>query len=139
MLSAHRWMWRLRRPMRTYGKFAAWAVITGWTSAGVFGRRGIISNMSIYDRPHPGPLPQREGELRCATEKLWRSGCNLRCCSVQSGKHPSNREEHFVRDGRAILPLLGGEGGGEGDRSFTLFCAQGKVSWCPPSPLPSPP
>ena len=71
-------------------------------------------------RPHPGPLPRGEGINRRGAGKLVGRGCNSRLitlCKVWLNEQPA-----IVREssGRAFLPLLGGEGRGEGGRRSNL-------------------
>jgi len=56
-----------------------------------------------WARPHPNPLPQEREQLLAALEK-----------SLASDGFPSARK---------LLPLLGGEGRGEGERSSQLNCS----------------
>ena len=67
-------------------------------------------------RPHPGPLPQGEGESSAVSEGIG---------GVRERKTNSRRRRERREDGPAnaqtLSPLLGGEGKGEGEPKNILF------------------
>ena len=72
-------------------------------------------------RPQPGPLPRGEGINRRGVGNLVRRSCNSRLitlCKVWFGCEESCEK---TNDGRAFLPLLGGEGRGEVGRGPDYF------------------
>ena len=63
------------------------------------------------DRPHPGPLPQGEGEVACVSRKLDRHGCNRRLPVICARNCTTTCDAHIANDRRTILPLLGERAG----------------------------
>jgi len=66
---------------------------------------------SFETRPHPGPLPRREGEVTRATRNFARHNCNHRFFAVCRKTHMTACVVRTADHWRMILPLLGERAG----------------------------
>jgi hypothetical protein len=61
----------------------------------------------FYARPHPDPLPRREGTFLRTFEKLVRHSCNLHVIAHRFAATNNLNVSDLTRDGRTFLPLPG--------------------------------
>jgi hypothetical protein len=90
-------------------------------------KRGGHWEDGFYARPHPGPLPRGEGETGDASLKLERFYCSRRLFAAHFEIRSITSDVDFAGNVPTILPLLGGEGRGEGE-CHTNFSVLAKES-----------
>ncbi len=95
--------------------------------AGAFDRLNAFSTQSsqqtsvaeelngVDARPHPGPLPQGEGEAARISQKLDGHNCPRRPAVIRAGKFASTCIDRIASRQRIIPPLLGERAGVRAD------------------------
>ena len=79
-----------------------------------------LVSVCIHARPHPGPLPQGEGESFAVAGEFGRAQFAMRSGANSKRGGDSTRNIQTSRAVQPLFPLPGGEGQGEGERSHHL-------------------
>ena len=102
----------------TIGQAGAWDRLKGFISQSSRQRSSKANELkSIHARPHPGPLPRGEGEAGGVAREFVRYICNHRLPDTRFKPNTTTSGARIATKRQIILPLLGGEGRGEGGRN----------------------
>jgi hypothetical protein len=107
-------LWRLLKPLCKSGKTEKPIVankIKSNSDAPLFSAEASLVIIETNARPHPGPLPLREGEVGHISRKLGILDCSRRVSLVRFLTRSITNHVHSPNNLQMVLPLLGERAG----------------------------